>query len=353
MNKILFISHICQPTGFGTAAKNYLLALDTQFDVIARSVPIQGDVEQTGKLKKLLEKPAEPCDICIQHLLPHYMEYDGNFARNIGLFVTETYNLSYHNWISRLNLMDEIWVPNAHMMAFAQQNGIIPSTKLLPHAFDIKEYEQPYEVLELPTSFKFYTIAEFIKRKNLAALIRAFHNEFTPNEPVELIIKTNSSQIGPFIDSIKTKMKLYRSLDDYKKEQVIIQRLDRKEILRLHKSCDCYVNTSFAEGFCIPAFEAMAFNNFCISSPIGIDYLKNYTRAMILTGRNEPCFRAMETFGDHNTSSELWFSIDILDLMSKMRAVYEKDWPQGNGLKIAKQHSYDEIGKQAKKLLGK
>ena len=79
-------------------------------------------------------------------------------------------------------------------------------------------------------SFVFYFVGEMIRRKNPVALLKAFHLEFTTDEPVELVIKGNLSgmseeesrkHIEEMCNQVKTNLKLYPDLSDYKEEKIM------------------------------------------------------------------------------------------------------------------------------------
>ena len=127
------------------------------------------------------------------------MKYDSSFKKNIGIFELESSNIQLTSWPARLNLMDEIWVPCTSMEKDCAAYGVTKKTLVVPHTFDTTVYEKEYTRLDLPTRkhFTFYFIGEMNKRKHLSALIKAFHIEFTQQEPVELVIKVNKFGSSP------------------------------------------------------------------------------------------------------------------------------------------------------------
>ena len=97
-------------------------------------------------------------------------------------------------------------------------------------------------------------------------MIKAFHLEFHAVEPVSMVIKTNKYGLSPdecagevksLCDQVKSDLKLYPSLDDYKEDLIITDFLSQEDLYRLHSGCDCFVMPSYGEAWCIPAFDAM------------------------------------------------------------------------------------------------
>jgi glycosyltransferase involved in cell wall biosynthesis len=202
------------------------------------------------------------------------MKYDSSFDKNIGFFVVETSNIKYTSWPGHLNLMDEIWVPCNSMIRDGFANGITKPMKLVPHTFDMEEYKKKYDRLNLPVAnkFTFYFIGEFNRRKHISALIKAFHTEFSIEEPVELVLKVNKygtspeqlgNEIKSFCNSIKDGLKLYKDPSRYKPEIIITVDISREDMLRLHSTCDCFVAPSYGEAWCtIPETEVLTNNNY-------------------------------------------------------------------------------------------
>jgi glycosyltransferase involved in cell wall biosynthesis len=369
--KVLYIGHYKEKSGWGQAARDYILSLDSVgIDVVPRALKL-GNPSATlpARLLELEKKNAEGCNISLQHVLPHYMKYDSSFQKNIGLFELETSGIKYTSWPGHLNLMDEIWVPCNSMIKDGFANGITKPIKLVPHTFDMEEYKKKYDRLNLPVAnkFTFYFIGEFNRRKHLSALIKAFHTEFSVEEPVELVLKvnkygTNPEQLGneikSFCNSIKDGLKLYKDPSRYKPEIIITVDISREDILRLHSTCDCFVAPSYGEAWCIPAWEAMAMGNIVIASATGgmLDYIDSERNGFLVGGSMEPVFGQMDTFEEFGTAREKWFDISTQSLMKTMRRVYEL--PKNRKAEIGCEahmssfkYGYEPIGNLMKGLL--
>ena len=83
--KVLYIGCYRDGTGWGNAATNYILAMDAAgIDVVPRPVKLnQNQISVTKRILELEEKDSFGCDVCIQHTLPHLMDYAPKFKKNI------------------------------------------------------------------------------------------------------------------------------------------------------------------------------------------------------------------------------------------------------------------------------
>ena len=109
--KVLYIGNYRDGTGWGNAAINNILALDTAgIEVVPRAISFQEKCTDYPERIKLLEQNNElGCDVCIQHTLPH-LYCASSHIKNIGFIECETDNFKDSNWQNYSNTMEEIWV---------------------------------------------------------------------------------------------------------------------------------------------------------------------------------------------------------------------------------------------------
>lgn len=314
--KVLYIGCYKDGTGWASSAQQNILALDSvDVEVVPRALKLNDTQGQVPKrILELEKKSTDGCDVVIQNVLPHHMVYDGHFKKNIACYLTETSNFSGTSWPERLNLMDEGWVSCGQMINAARESHVKIPLHVLPVPCDVSRYQQKYEPFpELLPKFKdkfvFYTIGEVTKRKNLIALLRAFHTEFQPDEDVELLIKGNipgssAAQTMQHIEGIcektKTNLKLYPNTDQYKREMIVSQYWTDEQVMRLHSMCHCFVMPSYGEAWCLPAFDAMAMGKTPICTDVGAmsEFLKyreyakvtewEYAEESVLPGMHHP-----------------------------------------------------------------
>ena len=367
--KVLYVGCYRDGTGWGNAAIDYILSMDKAgIEVVPRPLRLDntsGYVPQ--RIEELEERSSTGADICIQHVLPHLMEYSPKFKKNIALYATETSNFKDSDWARKINMMDEAWVINNQMVQASKDSGITIPIKVVPHATDFSIYERSYEKIAIPNlqdSFVFYTIADLNRRKNLEALIKAFHMEFEPSESVSLLIKTSQYGLKPdevanklkdVSNAIKIGLKKFSSVQEYKEDLMITDYLSPKDMNRLHATGDCFVMPSYGEAWCIPAFDAMGFGKTPICTNTGgmKDFIKD--GGFLVEGVMEPVFGMTRTFKNLFTCNEDWCSVSIRGLMEVMRHVYENQESLKNmkseGLTQAYNYSHLNIGKLIKELL--
>ena len=377
------IGHFSEPSGWGQAARDYLLAMDAAgIDVVPRTCFLgpAGRVQLPERLLELEAKSSAGCDVCIQHVLPHQMRYDGNFKKNIGLFVCETDNFKESSWADALNCMDEVIVPCCTNWRACKMSGVNVPVHVVPHATDVTRFQRRYEpnpqIKELKNkgNFVFYTIGEWVKRKNYRALLKAFYTEFDPDEPVELVVKTSVPGLSPAnamkvvggeAYQIRLDLKLHGGRPEaYKNVKFIMERLSEEQLMGIHAAGDCFVQSSFGEAWSIPAFDAMAMGKIPIipNSSGYMDYMTTdgfFGKApqygwLVDTHKTQVC-GITDSFPDLYTGREEWDEVRGSHLQGCMRQAYEDAHERFNranaGMERAYDFSYERVGQMLQKVL--
>jgi glycosyltransferase involved in cell wall biosynthesis len=359
--KVLLISYFHENSGWAFAAQDYALAMDSAgLDVVVRNIKLNNiDGEVHPRVLELEQKSDKNCDVVIQKVLPHMMSYNGNFKKNIGLFVTETSHFRNCSWPYYLNIMDEIIVPSYHNKYACDNSGIRKPVHVVPEPYDEAKFSLGYEPFDLgipEDNFKFYCIGENIKRKNLAGLLQAYHLEFKPWEPVDLVIKTNGEEkkIQDFINKVKYELKLYNDLNKYRGETIVLGNLSNLDIMGIHAACHCYVSTSYGEAWNRCTFDSLAFGNPVLATEgCGMDdYLPE---KFLVYSRPAPMIGATSTFGELLVANESCNSIDLLELRYKMRDVYNnyKEYKDEAINTNLEKFTYKSVGLQIKGIVEK
>lgn len=370
--KILYIGHYKEFGGWGQAAKDYILALDTAgVDVVCRNVTLTQDMKISGRLKELEEKDTDGCDVCIQHVLPHHLVKTNKFKKNIAVTYSESTSIKHLGWLENLNLMDEVFVPNTDLKESLENDGLKPKVKVVPLTTDVNKYKKPYPSINITgaeDTFKFYYIGDLNDRKNIESIVTCFHSEFEKYENVSLIIKTkkfgyDKPRLDELVNSITSKVKsqlrMYKNLSDYKKDILISDQVTDEQLIQLHKACDCFLLPSHGEAWSIPSFDAMAFGNTPICSNFGgpKDFIdsSNWRTGKLINGVYSTCKCSDSAFPDMFTGREYWFQPCEKQIRQQMRQYYEswkkdpiayKSRNQSAGLKIAEKFSYRNVAKK-------
>jgi len=364
--KTMYIGHWRDGSGYGQAAQDYLLSMrEVGLDVCARPFRLNNNAwEVDARVEELEKTDSSDCSVIIQHTLPHHMRYNGNF-KNVGLFASETSQFRGSTWPSRLKQMDELWVPNYQMTLALRDSGVDKPTKIIPHAVDTSWFRRSYEPIQIPEirdTFVFYFIGELNVRKNLIALLKAFHTEFRRNEPVSLVLKVNkpntteeecTNQTLQICQNVKEGLKLKRA----KREIIISQRLTTEQMMQLHSTCNCLVAPSYGEACHIPSLYALGFGNTPIITDIygGFEHI-NGANGFVVKSEPTPVFAMNEgTFSDLYLGTENWDSISIPELKWCMRKVYEDTQLRRimakQGMNDVYKYDHKAIGEQIKEAL--
>lgn len=360
--KILFISPIFDSTGYSHAGHEYILAMDAVgLDVVPRNIKLNNfvDKEVPGRVLELMAKPSEGADVCIQHCLPSMMEYRGEYARNIALFAWETSEFTHSDWPEKLNLMDEVWVITLAQKEACIRSGVVKPIKVVPHAINLEKFHNVHSC-KLPeldrvldSDYVFYTIGEFNKRKNFAALLKAFALTFDPVEPVKLVIKsTANGDWNKHIGMVLSGLKLYPELRYYNLPIIIDRRYTSREINHLHERGHCFVSTSYGEAFQLPLMDAVGFGNQCIAPSNSND--SNYAGLPIdvINANAVPVWGAVESVPGLYRGHETWHDIDVAELGRAMRHVYiNKPKYKVLGVDYLQGFNYENIGNLIKTCL--
>ena len=365
--KVLYIGNYKDGTGWSIACINNILAIDAAgIQVVPRAISF-GEVSDDipSRITDLEQNDTVGADICIQHTLPHLYSYNSKY-KNIGFYVTETSNFRDSMWHKSINLMDEAWVPNKQIVKASQQTGVTVPIKVVPHSLPVESYKispTSAQVQELIGTFNFCFIGEFVVRKNIEALIKAFHIEFHPSEPVNLFIKTSQAGMNPnecmdhfneYIAHIKSGLKLRQN---YKDEIIVTGRFKRDDLLSLMGQCHCFVMPSYGEAWCIPALEAMALK-------IPVIYTKgtgmsDFCSGIGVTSSEVPCYRAVDSLPNLYTANSKWNEIDVEQLAFAMRSMYTKykeapkdfEKDRAKAKRAAAKYSHKKVGNIIKRIL--
>lgn len=178
------------------------------------------------------------------------------------------------DWLSKLDLMDEVWVPskfNARSFAKAglQSNKIF----VLPEAVDTEHLFNPHNVnalYPLPTAggqhenpYKFLSVGKWEARKGMDVLLRAYFEEFSSSDPVVLYIKTQRHRMDPQaeVDRIMNKVASEQNVSTDRLPAVHVMDnvwIADTDFPSLYAAADSFVLPSRGEGWGRPQAEAMA-----------------------------------------------------------------------------------------------
>lgn len=337
-NKILLVSHGPNQTGWGQVTQSIVKALSINFDLVCRTVKLAPN-NYPYWYTELENKSVDDVTHVLQYVLPDYYTRYPNVV-NVGITEIEYADINFNYWLEYYDIMDQIWVSNKHAKTELKRFVSIP-VHVVEHPYRAPTPKiPPLRIPEIDGNYIFYSIAENTPRKNLAAIIEAYHLEFDPSEPVSLVLKSDAS-IANLCVNVKNGLQLYNSIDDYSPEIVFQNKISDLDILGLHLLCDCYINTSIGESYGVPVRDAISFNNDVIVNSVGgLDgpYPSVPNMATPAMGGKMPHLE-----NARNKAAEP----SIYHLMQKMRKAYEGKLAKPE----CKFQSYESYSEKIKQLL--
>jgi glycosyltransferase involved in cell wall biosynthesis len=271
-------------------------------------------------------------DCLIQHGYPEMFLYDSRFGKNIGIAQIETKNLYHSKYIENINLLDKVIVGSLFSAESLLESGVKTQTNIVPEPYDIYSFENSTQDFfeNKDDNFIFYTIGQFTEKKNIKGIILAFLLEFSIEDKVELFIKTGSHHIAQHtleemikVEIEQIKRVVRRNPNHCAKINVLSGELSDTDMVRLHKSCDCYIDASRADGNGSCAIEAILCNKPVIATNgIGSScYINN--NGFIIDSLLINIF-STDIHHDHTfTINELWYDPNISSLREQMRNAYD------------------------------
>lgn len=371
--KIAYIAPFRDGTGYSQSAIDHILALDAAGVTVApravKMTPTNGEVP--NRIKELEDNDLNNVDVVIQHNLPSEFVYKGG-VQNVGIFAYETNGFPNCLWKDHLELMDKIVVSCSYQKAAVSRTGgenLSRKTHVLLHPVDISKYDQDYDTMyfDIPDNYvKFYTIAEFGRRKNLVALITAYYSAFSSFDNVLLIVKTHmpnrdgeeaAKVISELCLQLKKDLSRFSDPEYYPKIALMTDYMPNKHINSIHATGDVFVTASHGEAICLPFVDALGFGKPAIAPYysaftdyfIDKDLLVDSTESVVFGVPNAP--------KGIYTADERWGNVSLKHLIEVMRYAYDNIGQLNTDeLRKARKNavynlSYEKVGQSLKDIL--
>ena len=191
----------------------------------------------------------------------HHIFYQNYMGPKIAYNVWES-TLQPSNFFEQLLKFDEIWVPSKWQRDCTINQGADPNkVKVIPEGVDVhtfypETFSNPLDEYK-DSRFKFLLMGRWDYRKSTKEIIESFLNEFSPEEPVDLVVSIDNMW-GEDMDGYKTtedRLKGYGFTDERIK---ILHFPSRKDYIQYLKTGHVFVSCARSEGWNLPLIEAMA-----------------------------------------------------------------------------------------------
>lgn len=334
---VKYVGPINDFSGYGEASRNYIFSLHQKGIPVTVSPrnfdpnpPAITDPEKKEILASLVGKKI-PYDVVIIHLTPDlYPMYAEKGKYNIGFSAWET-TLIHPKWVHSCSVLDEMWTPcDWNVKAFKDSGLKMPVLKV-PHGIDQGMFdgleEKEFKVKGLsPSTFKFYSIFQWIYRKNPEGLLRAYFNAFDDSDDVALVLKTYRAGVTRDKGYIRDRIldiKKDMNIGHYPKVILIGDLLSKTQMLGLHLFGDCCACLHRGEGWGLPLFEAGLAGNPVVATGVGgnVEFMKEDNSYLV---DSQMTFVSnMSTFNPWYLGNQQWAEPDLINAAHLMRDVYD------------------------------
>ncbi len=219
------------------------------------------DPDEVRKLASQVKLPDSPY-ISILSGPAYSFERDPGAVYNIGKTTFETDGLSAE-WVSKCNLMDEIWVPTEFNAETFRRSGVKVPLFVIPEGVDPDFYRPGLQPLSIPglKGFTFLSVFEWTFRKGWDLLLKAWADAFSAADDVRLLLLTHPEEGTN--TNIQALMEEYlnsigRSLRDVAPISIIRDQIPQSQMPHLYATADAFVLPSRGEGWGRPYIEAMS-----------------------------------------------------------------------------------------------
>lgn len=334
---VKYIGPVNDFSGYGEAARNYIFSLNKRgvpVTVFPRNFdpnpPPIADEEQRETLNFLIDRNIS-YDVVIIHLTPDlYPHYAEPNKYNIGFAAWETSAL-HPKWAHTCSAVNEMWVPcEWNVEALRNSNVGVPVFKIPhgvdPHMFDHLEGKEFSVPGVSPSTFKFYSIFQWMYRKNPDGLLRAYFNAFSEQDDVALILKTyrmGMNKDKEFIRDQIINIKKDMNIGGYPKVILIGDLLSKTQMLGLHLYGDACACLHRGEGWGLPLFEAGMAGNAVIATNCGGNMEFMDDDNSFLVDSQMTYVSNMSTFNPWYLGNQQWAEPNIVHASEVLRYVYE------------------------------
>lgn len=359
--QINIIGNILGSSGYDVHTRNLANALSKLTD-IKLTTQIQSGQETllTDKELEAIKKPDKE-EIRLIITNPLFWRTNLGKGRNWCFLVWEGDKIPRHYLDECLNPdIEYIFVPSEHTKnaienTWKDYNSTpdspiwFPKIKVISHGVDLNLFypkDRPTDKFRFLVNKGWRNLED---RGGTQYAVRAFLEEFTSKDNIELIIKVNPAYGIPNIQQLLEELKP-KDKNDFARIVINTDNLPYNDLVNLYNQADVFVMPTRAESFGIPGIEAMACGLPVITTSFGgqTDYCDK-ENGWIINGNLEEVKHELLYEGVK------WLTPNITELRKVMREAYEiKDLIEimlKHALETAKQFTWDNTAKKIMELI--
>jgi glycosyltransferase involved in cell wall biosynthesis len=266
---VIWIGPLLDRGGYGNVSRNFVKGLHrVGFPVRTFSVGVEHaevDPDDARLVRDLAGAEVGGRAAAVVNLEPEMLRglrIEG-VAQQVCCSIFETDRIPAH-WPECFEPFDEVWVPSEFNLRTYGASGVPPGKLVkIPYGIDTQAFAPRVQATGEGRPFRFLYCFAFGWRKGFDLLLRAYREEFTADDDVELVLKVFAAG-GVEQDALRdTFLAIFR--EDPERDPatlpallVIDDPVSQAELQDLYASADVYFSTDRANGWGMPALECMA-----------------------------------------------------------------------------------------------
>jgi glycosyltransferase involved in cell wall biosynthesis len=186
-------------------------------------------------------------------------------GKKILYTMMETSCTLHPDYVGKLNLFDEIWVPTHFAKKLFKENGVHPPILVMPLGVDVNRYtpeRKKFDFNQELNEFVFLSVFKWGYRKGYDILIKSFLEEFSSNDNVTLLLVSRAEAFNDPDQIQKDFSALRQSINKSDEELPHIALYDKeiseKDMPNIYGASDAFCLISRGEGFGLPFAESGA-----------------------------------------------------------------------------------------------
>tara|TARA_R110000824_G_scaffold148242_3_gene317867 strand:+ start:52000 stop:53526 length:1527 start_codon:yes stop_codon:yes gene_type:complete len=265
MKEVHWYGHFHSYTGFSRMNRAFAFGLSN------KGVAVKADIEdgpieineatqnQLNQLKAMKINPSAPK--IFGATVPITMFHGGH---KIAYTMMETSKSLHKDYVEKLNLFDEVWVPTHQGKELFRSNGVRPPIYVMPLGVDTQRYN-PYQKSKSfcqTKGFTFLSVFKWGQRKGYDILLKSYLEEFSSADDTTLLLVSrvhSPHEKGRILEEVNYYLESSGiPQDELPHVALYDQEVLERDMPKLYRSCQAFVLISRGEGYAFPYYEAAA-----------------------------------------------------------------------------------------------